>query len=99
MYKSSTTNDAEDKWVVANYKETQTVNIAVGSEVEIEVDAVPNYRSLAYSYLYDKSFRYSRSLRIKKYSSIYKQVYACRLLFYSLAYSYLCQQIVDYEDF
>lgn len=35
--------DAEDKWVVANYKETQTANIQVGHEVEIEVDAVPNH--------------------------------------------------------
>lgn len=28
-------------WVVANYKETQTANIAEGMEVEIKVDAVP----------------------------------------------------------
>ena len=35
--------DAKDKWIVANYKETQTANIQVGQEVEIEVDAVPNY--------------------------------------------------------
>jgi membrane fusion protein (multidrug efflux system) len=35
--------DAEDKWIVANYKETQTANIKVGQEVEIEVDAVPNH--------------------------------------------------------
>ncbi len=35
--------DAEDKWVIANYKETQTANIKVGQEVEIEVDAVPNH--------------------------------------------------------
>ena len=33
--------DSEDKWVVANYKETQTANIRPGQEVEIEVDAVP----------------------------------------------------------
>ncbi|MCR5042794.1 MAG: HlyD family secretion protein [Bacteroidaceae bacterium] len=33
--------DGEDKWVVANYKETQTANIRLGQEVEIEVDAVP----------------------------------------------------------
>lgn len=33
--------DSEDKWVVANYKETQTANISPGQEVEIEVDAVP----------------------------------------------------------
>lgn len=36
--------DAEDKWVVANYKETQTANITEGCEVEIEVDAVPNHK-------------------------------------------------------
>jgi membrane fusion protein (multidrug efflux system) len=33
--------DAEDKWVIANYKETQTANISEGNKVEIEVDAVP----------------------------------------------------------
>ena len=36
--------DSEDKWVVANYKETQTANITEGCEVEIEVDAVPNHK-------------------------------------------------------
>lgn len=35
--------DSEDKWIVANYKETQTANIQIGQEVEIEVDAVPNH--------------------------------------------------------
>ena len=35
--------DAEDKWVVANYKETQTANIREGQQVEIEVDAVPGH--------------------------------------------------------
>lgn len=35
--------DAKEKWVVANYKETQTANITEGCEVEIEVDAVPGY--------------------------------------------------------
>lgn len=35
--------DADDKWVVANYKETQTANIKVGQAVEIEVDAVPHH--------------------------------------------------------
>lgn len=33
--------DSEDKWVVANYKETQTANIRPDQDVEIEVDAVP----------------------------------------------------------
>ena len=33
--------DANEIWVMANYKETQTANIAVGNEVEFEVDAVP----------------------------------------------------------
>jgi membrane fusion protein (multidrug efflux system) len=32
--------DDNDKWIVANYKETQTANIKVGQEVEIEADAV-----------------------------------------------------------
>ena len=34
--------DENDKWVVANYKETQTSNIKEGQEVELEVDAIPN---------------------------------------------------------
>ncbi len=33
--------DESEKWVVANYKETQIENIRPGAEVEIEVDAVP----------------------------------------------------------
>lgn len=35
--------DNNDKWIVANYKETQTANIQVGQEVEIEIDAIPNH--------------------------------------------------------
>ena len=35
--------DAKDKWIVANYKETQTANIGIGQEVEIEIDAIPDY--------------------------------------------------------
>ncbi len=35
--------DAEDKWIVANYKETQTANIEICQEVEIEVDAIPDH--------------------------------------------------------
>mgnify|MGYP000547438382 FL=1 len=34
--------DDNDKWIVANYKETQTSNIQEGNEVDIEVDAIPN---------------------------------------------------------
>lgn len=34
--------DANDKWVVANYKETQTTNITVGQPVTVKVDAVQN---------------------------------------------------------
>lgn len=36
--------NSEDKWVIANYKETQTTNIKIGQEVEIKVDAVPDYK-------------------------------------------------------
>lgn len=32
----------QDKWIVANYKETQLRHIIPGCTVEIEVDAVPN---------------------------------------------------------
>ncbi|WP_321436497.1 HlyD family secretion protein [uncultured Bacteroides sp.] len=34
--------DENDKWIIANYKETQTANIHDGQKVEIEVDAIPN---------------------------------------------------------
>ena len=34
--------DSNDKWIVANYKETQTANIRVGQDVDVEVDAVPD---------------------------------------------------------
>lgn len=34
-------NDTE-KWVIANYKETQTENIKAGQPVEIKVDAIPD---------------------------------------------------------
>ncbi|MEL5895086.1 HlyD family secretion protein [Bacteroides sp. GD17] len=33
--------DANDRWIIANYKETQTAHIQVGQPVEIEVDAIP----------------------------------------------------------
>ncbi|MDR1120774.1 MAG: HlyD family secretion protein [Dysgonamonadaceae bacterium] len=33
--------DENDKWIIANYKETQTANIKEGQNVEIEVDAIP----------------------------------------------------------
>ncbi|WP_419870193.1 HlyD family secretion protein [Chryseobacterium sp. CT-SW4] len=33
--------DNNDKWIIANYKETQTHHIAEGQEVELEVDALP----------------------------------------------------------
>ena len=35
--------DEQDKWIEANFKETQMANIRVGQEVEIEVDAVSNH--------------------------------------------------------
>ncbi len=34
--------ESERVWVIANYKETQTANIAEGMEVEVRVDAVPD---------------------------------------------------------
>jgi membrane fusion protein (multidrug efflux system) len=33
--------DGTEKWVVANYRETQLPNISVGAKVKMEVDAVP----------------------------------------------------------
>lgn len=43
--------DESERWIVANYKETQIEHIAPGSEVEIEVDAVPGvtYRGVVRS--------------------------------------------------
>lgn len=43
--------DESEKWIVANYKETQIEHIVPGSEVEIEVDAVPGvtYRGVVRS--------------------------------------------------
>lgn len=34
--------DRNDKWIVANYKETQTANIREGQPVELEIDAIPD---------------------------------------------------------
>lgn len=34
--------DNDEKWIIANYKETQTANIKAGQYVEIEVDAIPD---------------------------------------------------------
>lgn len=36
--------DDSEVWILANYKERQTKNIAIGDRVEIEVDAVPDVR-------------------------------------------------------
>ena len=36
--------DSSDKWIVANYRETQLGHIAKGSRVEIRVDAIPGSR-------------------------------------------------------
>ena len=36
--------DRNDRWVIANYKETQTANISEGQPVEIEVDAIPGVK-------------------------------------------------------
>lgn len=34
--------DKNDKWIIANYKETQTATMKEGQEVEIEVDVIPD---------------------------------------------------------
>ena len=33
--------DGTDKWVIANYKETQTTDMRTGQPVEVRVDAIP----------------------------------------------------------
>lgn len=35
-------NNAEEKWVTANFKETQIANFKIGQAVSIEIDAFPN---------------------------------------------------------
>ncbi|MDU1891492.1 MAG: HlyD family secretion protein [Dysgonomonas sp.] len=36
--------DESDVWVIANYKEKQTKDIALGDEVEIDIDAIPDVK-------------------------------------------------------
>ena len=36
--------DDDEVWVVANYKEKQTKDIAVGDDVEISIDAIPDIK-------------------------------------------------------
>lgn len=36
--------DGTEKWVIANYKETQTTNMEIGQKVNISVDAIPGVR-------------------------------------------------------
>ncbi|MDR1181827.1 MAG: HlyD family secretion protein [Bacteroidales bacterium] len=36
--------DESDKWIIANYRETQTVRIGEGMEVDVKIDAVPGIK-------------------------------------------------------
>ncbi|MDR1368617.1 MAG: HlyD family secretion protein [Dysgonamonadaceae bacterium] len=36
--------DESDKWVIANYKETQTAHIGEGMDVDMQIDAIPGIR-------------------------------------------------------
>lgn len=36
--------DNKEKWIIANYKETQTFNISEGQEAELKVDALPGVK-------------------------------------------------------
>ena len=36
--------DGTEKWVIANYKDTQTTNMHIGQKVKINVDAIPGVR-------------------------------------------------------
>lgn len=40
--------DANEQWVVANYKEKQLKNITEGNEVDIQIDAIPNVKFKGY---------------------------------------------------
>ena len=41
MYRLGKPSRITDKWVTANYKETQIIHIYIGQEVRIKVDALP----------------------------------------------------------
>ena len=53
--------ESNDKWVIANYKETQTTDIHEGQSVDIEVDAVPGvtYKGVVRSISYATGAAYS----------------------------------------
>lgn len=53
--------ESNDKWVIANYKETQTADIHEGQSVDIEVDAVPGvtYKGVVRSISYATGAAYS----------------------------------------
>lgn len=53
--------ESNDKWVIANYKETQTTDIHEGQNVDIEVDAVPGvtYKGVVRSISYATGAAYS----------------------------------------
>jgi len=40
--------DESEKWVIANYKETQTANIHEGMKVDIKIDAIPDIKYKGY---------------------------------------------------
>lgn len=53
--------ESNDKWVIANYKETQSTDIHEGQSVDIEVDAVPGvtYKGVVRSISYATGAAYS----------------------------------------
>lgn len=53
--------ESNDKWVIANYKETQTTDIHEGQSVDIKVDAVPGvtYKGVVRSISYATGAAYS----------------------------------------
>jgi membrane fusion protein (multidrug efflux system) len=40
--------DESEKWIIANYKETQTANINEGMQVDVEIDAIPDVKYKGY---------------------------------------------------
>lgn len=36
--------DGTDKWIIANYKETQTTDMKTGQLVDVRVDAIPDVK-------------------------------------------------------
>jgi multidrug resistance efflux pump len=46
---------SNQKWVVANYKETQVEKMVEGQKVEIEIDAYPDQKSGNHQFIFSRN--------------------------------------------